>query len=170
MYTGSTPRQGVARLVEGWGALAQRYSPTIQAGLDPAWWVGEARQHIVSSLCEVGGPASIINLPHCVLMCFCKSSVCVQLKSQYACMPHSPTRRDPSLPGRLVRCARPARPNHPPDGQHPAAGCCPCTRWAETNYPSVINQLPAREPLSVDDCGNLNGHSSCCVARAPLRE
>ena len=47
----------------------------------------------------------MINLPQCVLMCFCKSSVCVQLKSQYACMPHSPTRRDPSLPGRWVRCA-----------------------------------------------------------------
>ena len=73
--------------------------------MDPAWRVGGAREHIASSLCEVGGPASMINLPQCVLMCFCKSSVCVQLKSQYACMPHSPTRRDPSLPGRWVRCA-----------------------------------------------------------------
>ena len=102
-------------------------------------------EHIALSLCEVGGPASMINLPQCVLMCFCKSSVCVQLKSQYACMPHSPTRRDPSLPGRWVRCASPAQPTHPPRGQHPAAGCCPPPRWAETNYPSVINQLPARE-------------------------
>ena len=47
-------------------------------------------------------------------------------------------------PGRWVRCASPARPTHPPRGQHSAAGCCPPPRWAETNYPSVINQLPAR--------------------------
>ena len=66
MYTGSTPRQGVARLVEGWGALAQRYSPTIQAGLDPAWRVGEARERSTSSLCEVGGPESMIFLPQSV--------------------------------------------------------------------------------------------------------
>ena len=43
-----------------------------------------------------------------------------------------------------MRCASPARPTHLPRGQHPAAGCCPPPRWAETNYPSVINQLPAR--------------------------
>ena len=42
--TGSTLRRGVARLVGGWGALAQRTSPTCQAGLDPAWWVGEVRK------------------------------------------------------------------------------------------------------------------------------
>ena len=34
--------------------------------------MGEAREHIALSLCEVGGPASMINLPQCVLMCFCK--------------------------------------------------------------------------------------------------
>ena len=63
---------------------------------------------------------------------------------KYSRAPHPPTRRDPSLPGRWVRCASPAQPTHPPRGQHPAAGCCPPPRWAETNYPSVINQLPAR--------------------------
>ena len=83
----------------------------------------------------------MINLPQCVLMCFCKSSVCAQLKSQYARAPHPPTRWDPSPPGSWVRCAGSARPTHPLGRQHPAAGYCPCTRRAETNYPSVINQL-----------------------------
>ena len=69
MYTGSTRRQGVARLVEGWGALAQRYSTTIQAGLDPAWWVGEARERSTSSLCEAGGPESMIYLPQNASTC-----------------------------------------------------------------------------------------------------
>ena len=55
MYTGSTPLWGVARLVGGWGTLAQRTSPTCQAGLDPAWWVGGARENISSSLCDASG-------------------------------------------------------------------------------------------------------------------
>ena len=63
---------------------------------------------------------------------------------KYARAPHPPTRRDSCPPGRRVRCASPAHPTHPPGGQHHAAGCCPPPRWAETNYPSVINQLPAR--------------------------
>ena len=41
-------------LTEG-GALAQRTSPTCQAGMDPAWWVGGAREHISSRLCDVRG-------------------------------------------------------------------------------------------------------------------
>ena len=61
-----------------------------------------------------------------------------------ACATHPPTRSDPSPPGGWVRCAGPACPTHRPRGQHPAAGCCPPPRWAETNYPSVINQLLAR--------------------------
>ena len=109
------------------------HPPARQAWILPGGWVRHAR------LCEVGGPASMINIPQCVLMCFCKSSVCVQLKSQYACVPHPPTRWDPSPPGSWVRCAGSARPTHPLGRQIPAAGCCPCR--AETNYPSVINQL-----------------------------
>ena len=36
----------------GWVALGLRTSPTCQAGLDPAWWVGGARENISSSLCD----------------------------------------------------------------------------------------------------------------------
>ena len=39
------------------------------------------------------------------------------------------------------------RLTHPPGGQHPAAGYCPSTQWAKTNYPTVINQLPERAPF-----------------------
>ena len=39
----------------GWGTLAQRTSPTCQAGLNPAWWVGGAREHFAYSLCDVRG-------------------------------------------------------------------------------------------------------------------
>ena len=47
-------------------------------------------------------------------------------------------------PGGWVRCGGPSRPTHLPGGQHLSEGCCPPHKWAETNYPSVINQLPAR--------------------------
>ena len=39
------------------------------------------------------------------------------------------------------------------------------TRWAETNSPSAINQLPARAPPLVYDWGNINGRTWCTPAR-----
>ena len=45
---------------------------------------------------------------------------------------------------KTVICAWPARPTYPPGGTHPSEGWCPPPQWAETNCPSVINQLPAR--------------------------
>ena len=55
-----------------------------------------------------------------------------------------PTHQAGSKPAWQVGEVRKPSATHPPRGQHPAAGCCLPPRWAETNYLSVINQLPAR--------------------------
>ena len=54
-------------------------------------------------------------------------------------------------------------------GTHPCQGCCPCARWAEPNYPSVINKLPAPPPPCVKFMTEVTSMAAaaappCCIS------
>ena len=128
------PPLGVARVVGGWGTLDQRTSPTCQAGMDPAWWVGGAREHFTSSLCDVRGAVnSSIFLDTGVLSSSGPSDYYIIIIDSSSHI----TKTRIKMGGYWVGEVRWASAPHPPTRRATPPG------WAETNFPRVSN-LPSR--------------------------
>ena len=99
-------------------------------GVWPCWWVGEWRKPCASKPTSQQGSCALLAGGWRRKPCASKSFL------------HSPPSQQGTeslLAGGFTGARLPPL-THQPTGPHPCQGCCPCARWADTNFPRVSDQ------------------------------